>query len=49
MCGYYDAMVGTLKIQKLLDCARIRVRVCAVITLLWAVKLRLKICFTVRL
>ena len=37
MCGYYGPMGGKLKTQKLLDCALIRVRVCTLIMVLWAV------------
>ena len=37
MCDNYGAIGRKLKPPKLLDCALIRVRVCAVITELWAV------------
>ena len=37
MGGNYGTMGGKLKAQKLLDCPLIRVGVCAVLTVLWAV------------
>ena len=37
MCGNYGPMGGKLRTQKLLDCALIRVWLCAVITVLWKV------------
>ena len=37
ICGNYGTMGGKLKTQKLLYCALISVRVCAVITVLWVV------------
>ena len=49
MCGNYGTMGGKLKTQKLFDCALLRVRVCAVITVLRAVNWKLRNYFTVRL
>ena len=49
MCGNYGPMEGKLRTQKLLDYAFIRGRLCAVITVLWAVNRGLRNCLTMHL